>query len=133
MTTKYLLIKRGLYWRPDSCGYTGLKREAGRYDETDASCRCHDEGTPFGVTMIAEEDAHYFSPSCPGDVKQREIERALLRALTMGAQLNTPDLLDWVADRLVHVYGENPNVDFVQSLRLRAEAGRAAIAMMEGR
>lgn len=28
--------------------------------------------------------------------------------------------LTWVADRLVHVYGENPDVDFVQKLRRMA-------------
>lgn len=32
----YLLIKRGLYWMPNRCGYTGLKREAGRYSVTEA-------------------------------------------------------------------------------------------------
>lgn len=52
----------------------------------------------------------------------------LLACQTMGAQANTPDFLDWVADRLVFVYGENPNVDFVLSLRERAKAGRDAIA-----
>ena len=46
----------------------------------------------------------------------------------MGAQLNTPDFLEWIADRLVHVHGENPNVDYVLTLRDRAKAGRAAIA-----
>jgi hypothetical protein len=56
----------------------------------------------------------------------------LLAALTMGAQVNTPDFLDWVADRLVNVYGESPNVDFVHSLRDRAKAGRAAIAKATG-
>ena len=52
----------------------------------------------------------------------------LLAAQTMGASMNTPDFLDCIADRLVSVHGENPNVDFVLSLRERAEAGRAAIA-----
>ena len=52
----------------------------------------------------------------------------LLAAQTMGAQLNTPDFLDWIADRLVHIHGESENVDFVLSLRQRASAGRAAIA-----
>lgn len=28
--------------------------------------------------------------------------------------------LDWVADRLVNVYGESPNVDFVNKLRRMA-------------
>lgn len=55
----------------------------------------------------------------------------LLRTQTMGAEVNTPDFLDWVADRLVHVYGENPNIDFVLSLRARAKAVRAAIKKAE--
>lgn len=56
----------------------------------------------------------------------------LLEALTMGTQVNTPDFLDWIAARLVNVYGENPNVDFVLSLKERAEASRAAIAKALG-
>lgn len=28
-----------------------------------------------------------------------------------------PDFLDWMADRLIQVYGERPNVDFVLALR----------------
>lgn len=31
------------------------------------------------------------------------------------------DFLIWIADRLVHVYGESPNVDFVQKLRKLAK------------
>lgn len=57
----------------------------------------------------------------------------LLEALTMSqhpawGNMSTPDFLDWVADRLVYQYGENPSVDFVVSLRKRAFAGRAAIS-----
>lgn len=57
---------------------------------------------------------------------------ALLEAQTMGASMNTPDFLDWIADRLVHQNHENPNVDYVLSLRERAAAGRAAIAKATG-
>ena len=32
-------------------------------------------------------------------------------------RLNDSEFLSWVADRLVHVYRENPNVDFVLHLR----------------
>ena len=28
-----------------------------------------------------------------------------------------PEFLNWLADRLVFVYGESPNVDFVRRLR----------------
>ena len=56
----------------------------------------------------------------------------LLAALTMGAELNTPDFLDWIAARLVNVHSENPNVDYVRSLHVRAAAARAAIARATG-
>ena len=56
----------------------------------------------------------------------------LLEAQTMGAEVNTPDFLDWVADRMVHVYGESPLMDYVQSLRRRAAAGRTATAKATG-
>lgn len=57
----------------------------------------------------------------------------LLRAQTFGASVNTPDFLDWLADRLVNIYNESPNVDFVISLRERAAWGRAAIAKATGK
>jgi hypothetical protein len=46
--------------------------------------------------------------------------------------MDTPTFMDWLADRLVAVYGEKPSVDFVLSLRERAKAGRAAIAKATG-
>ena len=39
-----------------------------------------------------------------------------------------PKFLDWVADRLVNVYGESENVDFVICLRRRAAKAAAAIS-----
>jgi hypothetical protein len=51
----------------------------------------------------------------------------LLEALDPGGEVSGPDFLDWIADRLVNVHGENPNVDYVQSLRKRARKARAAI------
>jgi len=54
---EYLLVKRGLYWRPDSQGYTGIKKQAGRYFETDAS-------PDSGTTAIHESEAADFSPAC---------------------------------------------------------------------
>jgi hypothetical protein len=38
---------------------------------------------------------------------------------------NLEDFLEWIADRFVYVYGENPNVDFVVFLRKRAESARS--------
>lgn len=48
-------------------------------------------------------------------------------ALKIG-EITTPDFLDWVADRFIHVYGENPNMDFIHCLRSRSAAGRIALA-----
>lgn len=42
------------------------------------------------------------------------------------------DFLDWVADRLVNVYGESENVDFVICLRRRASKAREAISQAIG-
>ena len=56
----------------------------------------------------------------------------LLEALTYGQTLNLPDMLDWVADRLVNVHGENYNLDFILSIRERASKARAAIAKATG-
>lgn len=35
--------------------------------------------------------------------------------------MNDDKFMHWIADRLVHVHGENENVDFVLSLRDRAD------------
>ena len=56
----------------------------------------------------------------------------LLEALTTGAQMNLPDFLEWIAARLVKVHGEDPNVDYVQTLRHRAKLCREAIAKATG-
>lgn len=37
------------------------------------------------------------------------------------SELSDKDFLLWIADRLVEVYGESPNVDFVLHLREVAE------------
>ena len=41
-----------------------------------------------------------------------------------GPETNLEDFLDWTADRLVFLHGESPNVDYVLSLRKRAETAR---------
>lgn len=36
MNENYMVIKDGYFYRPDSKGYTALKRDAGRFTETEA-------------------------------------------------------------------------------------------------
>lgn len=77
---KWLLMKRGLYWRPNSHGYTGLKSEAGRYtDEQVAIYRRNDEHT---VSIIEAETADEISPSCYPDIAQKHLQGLLSFAKT---------------------------------------------------
>ena len=64
---EYLLMKRGLYYRPDNMGYTGVREYAGRYLESDA---CPDDG----VTAIHEDDAPEYSPACYDDLKIKRLQ-----------------------------------------------------------
>ena len=43
-----------------------------------------------------------------------------------------PEFIHWVACRFVTVHGDSPNVDYVLSLRKRAEAAETALAKLEG-
>jgi len=53
--------------------------------------------------------------------------RALLIALESDANPPGPQFLQWVADRLIHVYGEDPDIDFVHALRRKANKMQQAI------
>lgn len=68
--SEYLLVKRGLYYRPNNAGYTGIRNEAGRYDESDA----YPDG---GVTAVHESEAPYFAPACWNDVKVSHLMKLL--------------------------------------------------------
>lgn len=72
----FLIEKRGLYYRPEARGYTGLKREAGRYSFEDAAARVRPNGPDSwqdGKVMWAEADAPEFSSACAWDVKMKEL------------------------------------------------------------
>lgn len=56
----------------------------------------------------------------------------LLEVLTHGQTMDMADMLDWVADRLVYVHHENENMDYIISLRERANLARAAITKVLG-
>lgn len=62
----YLLVKGGLYYRPDACGYTGIKANAGRYSLAEAEYY-HDPSA--GVSVTHESIAPEFSCACYDDLK----------------------------------------------------------------
>lgn len=67
---RYLIVKRGLYFRPNDHGYTGLKREAGRYPASHA-----DAGS--GETAIHEDEAPEYSPACWEETKLADKDRQI--------------------------------------------------------
>lgn len=57
---QYLLVKRGLYYRPNNSGYTALKSDAGRYPLSRA---CPDAG----ITAVHEDLADEYAPATTPD------------------------------------------------------------------
>jgi hypothetical protein len=55
----WLLVKRDLYWRPNSQGYTGIRTEAGRYTAAEVEARVNDD-----TTAILLSEAPEFSKGC---------------------------------------------------------------------
>lgn len=81
--TQYLLVKRGLYWRPNAQGYTGIKSEAGRYSDRQ-SVGYSDAYAGDQTYRIAEADADDFAPACSDADRARHWQQ---RAETAEAQL----------------------------------------------
>lgn len=69
----HVLIKRGLYYRPNGNGYTGLKSEAGLYHASYALGFAGVEAVPFA-------DAPVFAPACWEETKIAYFEAALTTA-----------------------------------------------------
>lgn len=80
----FLIEKRGLYYRPDAAGYTGIKDEAGRYSFEDAAFHAGPngpDGSLDGITIWAEADAPDYSPACYSDIKEKHMRSKLISAL----------------------------------------------------
>ncbi|KAF0569572.1 hypothetical protein FQV37_2598 [Psychrobacter nivimaris] len=55
MSDKLFVIKKpGVYWRPDSCGYTNNRIEAGFYTEDEAKEVCDDPRSGCTYKPVAE-------------------------------------------------------------------------------
>lgn len=84
----YLIVKRGLYYRPKAQGYTGIRDHAGRYTLAEASKHADPQE---GVAIVHEDDAPEFTSACYHDLKeahltkQRDALQAALEAATARA------------------------------------------------
>ncbi|MBN8294587.1 hypothetical protein JI664_21620 [Rhodobacter sp. NTK016B] len=78
----YLIEKRGLYYRPEAKGYTGVKDLAGRYSLAEAAERMpnRDSKNQDGVSYIHEDDAPDFSSACYQDVREEHLTKKLAAA-----------------------------------------------------
>ena len=84
--TLYLIEKCGLYYKPGSMGYTGIRDLAGRYSLEDVAVQFpnRDSAQQDGITFVALEDADEFSPACCWDIKLRHLSAERDRHKTAG-------------------------------------------------
>ena len=75
MTEPWVKMKRGLFYMPNDCGYTGIRDHAGRYTQAEALAETSCEG----VTAMPLADAPEFSPACFDDVARAHLKRQLER------------------------------------------------------
>lgn len=68
----YIIEKRGLYYRPNNCGYTGLKSEAGIYPFEFADPLQRHYGEDDGFKVWKADDAPEYSSRCPWDVRMKD-------------------------------------------------------------
>lgn len=123
--TRYLLIKRGLYWRPDGCGYTGLKREAGRYSDKE-SAWVETEGhlSDPSTARVHEDRAPRFAPRCCSEVAMKETGRLIDGALALVRKCIKAE-----ETRRAHLKTGSVAAGFCDG---RLEALRASLAELEG-
>lgn len=77
---RYLILKRGLYYRPDECGYTGIKDHAGRYSlfvAKSIAAPNGPDGPADGITFVHEDDAKDFTDACFDDLKAAHLEKKI--------------------------------------------------------
>jgi len=79
MGEQWLLLKHGLFYRPDNKGYTGIRDEAGRYSRAEA-----DQHSAAGGKVVREIDAPEFLPAAYNDLVIKHLmdqKAALVKAL----------------------------------------------------
>jgi hypothetical protein len=93
----YLLVKRGLFYRPDNKGYTGIKDHAGLYSKEEAEAYADPLS---GVTVLPFDEAPDFSEECFDDLARGHLESKVktlqARIAELEALINSPETDDWL-------------------------------------
>lgn len=76
----WLVVKRGLYYRPEDCGYTGIRDEAGRYTLEEAKARECSPKNGVAVTIVKFSEAPLFSKACWSELALAYTQRKLVEA-----------------------------------------------------
>ena len=149
----YLIVKHGLYYKPKSQGYIGIRDLAGRFslDEVATLLPNQDSPNQDGMTFVHADDAPEFSDACWDDVKakwlmqQRDEARAELNALrqqpapqsdeaaTLQSRLEESELDEAWKDGFNAGFGEAKLADDGTEQRLRAELAEAKAERDEAR
>lgn len=122
MSEQFLIEKRGLYYRPEARGYTGLKREAGRYSFEEAAERVGPngpDGPQDGMGIWSEDDAPEFSRACAWDLKL--VERTRRETIEV-----CRDVVSCARETVIHS-GVTTYVDGVREGHRRSEAAISAL------
>lgn len=134
---RFLLMKRGLFYRPGSQGYTGVKLLAGRFHEHEARPDC-------GVTAIHEDKAPMFAecanPETAKDWAEqhiRELEARLARykeALTPSTETKAAYIGEFTFSRSRMVYDEHGElVEQIETITVPWDTTKEIMAAIAGR
>lgn len=105
----YLIEKRGLYYRPEAAGYTGIKDEAGRYSLAEVAEHMPnmDSANQDGASFIHEDDAPDYTRACYHDLKERHQAKKLAEAATRIEALERELAEANAAPRMIKAMGES--------------------------
>ena len=125
---RFLIMKRDLYYMPEGKGYTGVKKQAGRFSLSDTAVRfpdCDDSGLSF----IHEDEAPEFSKACFEDIKlavlRQERDEADDQAVALEAQLAETQLAENGAMQIIA--GERVKVLDLREQLAEAKAREAVV------
>ena len=123
----FLIEKRGLYYRPQSAGYTGVKAEAGRYTFDEAAVHAGPngpDGSQDGIVVWRESEAPEYSKACAWDVRLNA-EVAKERARAEAAEAEVERLRERLSDTPALVLDALAEIATQATLAMSDEAVRS--------